>query len=43
MAFTCDYGQRKRKYETQNLKREIELDEECVFDERENKQLNGRL
>ena len=28
MAFTDDYGQRKRKYQTQNLEREIELDEE---------------
>jgi len=42
MAFTCDYGQRKRKHEIQNLEREVELDEECAFEERENKRLNRR-
>lgn len=41
MTFTCDYGQRKRKYEKQNLKREIELDEENALDERK-KQLKER-
>jgi hypothetical protein len=35
MAFTDDYGQRKRKYEIQNLKREIELDHEYAKEEKE--------
>lgn len=49
MAFTDDYRQRKRKYEIQNLKRDIELDMEYdlkVDNEfarrREVKRLNSR-
>lgn len=35
MAFTDDYHQRKRKYEIQNLKEEIEYDKEYAEEEKE--------
>lgn len=35
MAFTDDYHQRKRKYEIQNLKKEIEYDKEYAEEEKE--------
>lgn len=42
MAFTCDYGQRKRKHEIQNLKREVELEEEYATKKSQEKRLNRR-
>lgn len=37
MAFTDDYGQRKRKHEIQNLKEEIEFEKEYALENKRNR------